>query len=230
MKRAFITLSTLLLLSACGYHIAGLNLSTPIRFYIDVVESVEADSAYRDIVQKAVERYLVDYSELSSYKRATYILNMKLTSVRLTDSTLNAFNEATTTNIEFTLLLIVKDLEGKEVFSYTINTNRTYAINQNIARTKLSEKQAIETALQNSLADFRIAFTNRAYALDLQKKKEMDRYIPILENKALLISLNEKLDKEEKNTLIEAYKNKFFSSDNSSEIKERQRMSLDFSK
>lgn len=142
--------------AGCGYKVAGYD--SPAKFYIEPVVNNTMDTKYGDIVQQAVDSYFVIYGEMSDYKRASYILNVKLEKVILQDNIVSATNESVNSNIILDIYIIVNDKNGKEIFSYNNKPSVSFNISQNISDTLKNRSNAIKEAMTDTLDLFRDKF------------------------------------------------------------------------
>lgn len=152
----FLVAVCLLLSVGCGYKVAGFD--SPARFYIEPVVNNTIDTKYGDIVQQAVDSYFVIYGEMSSYKAATYILNVTLDKVILTDNIVTATNESVNSNVILDISIVVTEKNGKEVFSYRNKPSVSFNISQSVSQTLKNRSDAIKEAMTDTLDLFRDNF------------------------------------------------------------------------
>lgn len=152
----FVAAVCLLLSGGCGYKVAGFD--SPAKFYIEPVVNNTIDTKYGDIVQQAVDSYFVIYGEMSTYKAATYILNVTLDKVTLADNIVTATNESVNSNVILDISIVVTEKSGKEVFSYRNKPSISFNISQSVSQTLQNRSKAIKEAMTDTLDLFRDNF------------------------------------------------------------------------
>lgn len=163
MKKVLLTGLILLTVSSCGYSIAGFNNSIPVKYYINVVNNNTIDTYIGDIIQLEAERFFLSYNELSSYKQASYFMDINIDNLKYTNPILSATDEASSTNISYDITIIVTDVEGKEIYSYNTTVSKSFTITQNVSTALQNKDQALKDSLQDIFTTFRINISPKVY-------------------------------------------------------------------
>lgn len=163
MKKVLLISIILLFISSCGYTIAGFSNSIPVKYYINTVNNNTIDTYIGDIVQLEAERFFLSYNELSSYKNASYFMDISLNDLKYTNPILGPTDEASATNISYNLTIVVTDVDGKEVYSWSSSVSKSFTITQNVANALQNREQAIKDSLKDTLTTFRINISPKVY-------------------------------------------------------------------
>ena len=163
MKKVLLISIILLFISSCGYTIAGFVNSIPVKYYINTVNNNTIDTYIGDIVQLEAERFFLSYNELSSYKNASYFIDISLNELKYINPILGPTDEASATNISYYLTIVVTDVDGKEVYSWSSSVSKSFTITQNVANALQNREQAIKDSLKDTLTTFRINISPKVY-------------------------------------------------------------------
>lgn len=163
MKKVLLAGLMLFIVSSCGYSIAGFNNSIPVKYYINVVNNNTIDTYIGDTIQLEAERFFLSYNELSSYKKASYFLDININNLRYINPILSSTDEASSTNISYDITIIVTDVEGKEIYSWTTSISKSFTITQNVYTALQNREQALKESLQDIFTTFRINISPKVY-------------------------------------------------------------------
>lgn len=163
MKKVLLTILISIYVSSCGYSIAGFNNSVPVKYYINIVNNDTIDTYIGDIIQLEAERFFLSYNELSSYKQASYFIDINIDNLKYINPILSATDEASSTNISYDITIIVTDIEGREIYSYNTNVYKSFTVTQNISTALQNKEQAIVDSLQDVFTTFRINISPKVY-------------------------------------------------------------------
>ena len=152
-----------LILSSCGYTMAGLNNEVPVKYYINTVQNDTIDSTLGDIMQLEAERFFVKYNELASYKQATYFMDIIISKLEYVNPILTATDQATSTNLSYNLTIIVTDIDGKEIYTWNTTTSTNFSITSNVARTLQTRDSKLKNSIEDDLTTFRLNISRKVY-------------------------------------------------------------------
>lgn len=163
MKKIVLALFSLVVLSSCGYTMAGFNNSIPVKYYINTVNNTTYDTQLTDIVQLEAERFFINYNELASYKKASYFMDIQISDLKFINPILSASDEASSTNISMQLTIIVTDLDGKEIYTWSSSISESFTITSKTTTTIQNREQALIKGLEDALTTFRINISPKVY-------------------------------------------------------------------
>lgn len=166
MKKFLLTALLLLILSSCGYIMAGLNNEIPVKYYINTVHNDTIDSTIGDIVQLEAERFFLKYNELASYKQATYFMDIIITNLEYINPILTATDQATSTSISYNMTIVVKDIDGKEIYTWNTTTSTNFSITSGsygAARTLQTRDSKLRDNIEDDLTTFRLNISKKVY-------------------------------------------------------------------
>lgn len=163
MKKFLFTALSLLILSSCGYTMAGLNNEVPVKYYITTVHNDTIDSTIGDIVQLEAERFFLKYNELASYKQATYFMDIMISNLEYVNPILTATDQATATYISYNMTIVVTDIDGKEIYTWNTTTSTSFSITSNVARTLQTRDRKLKSNIEDDLTTFRLRISRKVY-------------------------------------------------------------------
>lgn len=163
MKKILLAALFSLILSSCGYTMAGLNNEVPVKYYINTVQNDTIDSTLGDIMQLEAERFFVKYNELASYKQATYFMDIIISKLEYVNPILTATDQATSTNLSYNLTIIVTDIDGKEIYTWNTTTSTNFSITSNVARTLQTRDSKLKNSMEDDLTTFRLNISRKVY-------------------------------------------------------------------
>ena len=163
MKKFLLTALLLLILSSCGYTMAGLNNEIPVKYYINTVHNDTIDSTIGDIVQLEAERFFLKYNELASYKQATYFMDIMISNLEYVNPILTATDQATATYISYNMTIVVTDIDGKEIYTWNTTTSTSFSITSNVARTLQTRDRKLKSNIEDDLTTFRLRISRKVY-------------------------------------------------------------------
>lgn len=163
MKKILLAALFSLILSSCGYTMAGLNNEVPVKYYINTVQNDTIDSTLGDIMQLEAERFFVKYNELASYKQATYFMDIIISKLEYVNPILTATDQATSTNLSYNLTIIVTDIDGKEIYTWNTTTSTNFSITSNVARTLQTRDSKLKNSIEDDLTTFRLNISRKVY-------------------------------------------------------------------
>ncbi len=163
MKKFLFTALSLLILSSCGYTMAGLNNEVPVKYYINTVHNDTIDSTIGDIVQLEAERFFLKYNELASYKQATYFMDIMISNLEYVNPILTATDQATATYISYNMTIVVTDIDGKEIYTWNTTTSTSFSITSNVARTLQTRDRKLKSNIEDDLTTFRLRISRKVY-------------------------------------------------------------------
>ena len=127
MKNILLAALLSLMLSSCGYTMAGFNNEIPVKYYINTVQNDTIDSSLGDIMQLEAERFFIAYNELASYKNASYFIDIIISNLEYVDPILAATDQATSTNLTYDLTMVVTNIEGKEIYTWNTTISSSFS-------------------------------------------------------------------------------------------------------
>lgn len=163
MKKFLLTALLLLILTSCGYTMAGLNNEVPVKYYINTVHNDTIDSTIGDIVQLEAERFFLKYNELASYKQATYFMDIMISNLEYVNPILTATDQATSTYISYNMTIVVTDIDGKEIYTWNNTTSTNFSITSNVARTLQTRDSKLRDNIEDDLTTFRLRISRKVY-------------------------------------------------------------------
>lgn len=163
MKNILLAALLSLILSSCGYTIAGFNNEVPVKYYINTVQNDTIDSSLGDIMQLEAERFFIAYNELASYKNASYFIDIIISNLEYVDPILTATDQATSTNLTYNLTMVVTDIEGKEIYTWNTTISSSFSITSNIGRTLQTRDSKLKDKIEDALTSFRLNISNKVY-------------------------------------------------------------------
>ena len=163
MKKFLLTALSLLILSSCGYTMAGLNNEVPVKYYINTVHNDTIDSTIGDIIQLEAERFFLKYNELASYKQATYFMDIMISNLEYVNPILTATDQATATYISYNMTIVVTDIDGKEIYTWNTTTSTSFSITSNVARTLQTRDRKLKSNIEDDLTTFRLNISRKVY-------------------------------------------------------------------
>lgn len=153
-----------LLLSSCGYKIAGFSgNSIPVRYYVDNIYNNTFYTEFGDTVEDIIKKELIIYGELSSYRNATYFMDVRLENINFYSDINSPTDEAISTTIELELQFIITDVDGIEVFSYSSTTTESFGIRKEVQSSLEGRKKSLELATKTAMENYRYAFNSKFY-------------------------------------------------------------------
>lgn len=164
MKKILLYLLVTIMISSCGYKIAGFNTELPpAKFYINRVQNETIDTRLGEVVQQRAEQYFLKYGELSSYNNASYFMDIKISDLNYNNSILTATEEAISTEIQYDITIIITNVDGNEVFTWERTALKSFSINTDVAISIRNRDTATADALKDALEDFRVQFSKKIY-------------------------------------------------------------------
>lgn len=164
MKKILLYLLVTIMISSCGYKIAGFNTELPpAKFYINRVQNETIDTRLGEVVQQRAEQYFLKYGELSSYNNASYFMDIKISDLNYNNSILTATEEAISTEIQYYITIIITNVDGNEVFTWERTALKSFSINTDVAISIRNRDTATADALKDALEDFRVQFSKKIY-------------------------------------------------------------------
>ena len=153
----------LLIVTGCGYSVAGFSDNSAIKFYINPVINETIDTTIGEIVQLTVERYFIEYGELASSKNANFFMDIKVYNLHYDTIIESPTNEALSSNMTATLDIVVTNIEGKEIFSWTVTTSEYFTLGSTITGSIRNKKMSFEKSLSDTFEQFRIRFNAKIF-------------------------------------------------------------------
>ena len=163
MKRFLLAALLLLILSSCGYTMAGLNNEIPVKYYINTVHNDTIDSTIGDIMQLEAERFFLKYNELASYKQATYFMDIIISNLEYINPVLTATDQATSTYIAYNLTIIVTDIDGKEIYTWNTKTSTNFSITSDAGITLQTRDGKLKSNIEDDLTTCRLNISRKVY-------------------------------------------------------------------
>lgn len=165
MKKVLLCFVLSILVSSCGYTMVGFDGKNkiPVKYYINTVNNDTIDTNIGDIIQLEAERFFLSYNELSSYKNATYFMDINIENLKYINPVLSATDEASSTNIYYEITIIVTDVGGNEIYSFSTNISKSYTISNSVATALQNREQAIKSGLKDIFTTFRISIGPKVY-------------------------------------------------------------------
>lgn len=163
MKKVLLTALLLLILTSCGYTMAGLNNEVPVKYYINTVHNDTIDSTIGDIMQLEAERFFLKYNELASYKQATYFMDIIITNLEYINPILTATDQATSTSISYDMTIVVTDIDGKEIYTWNTTSSTSFSITSSVAATLQTRDSKLKSNIEDDLITFRLNISRKVY-------------------------------------------------------------------
>lgn len=164
IKKVLLYLIITVMVSSCGYKIAGFNTELPpAKFYINRVKNDTIDTRLGEVVQQKAEQYFLKYGELSSYKNASYFMDIEISDLDYNNAILTATEEAISTEIQYDISIIITNVDGNEIFTWNRTALKSFSVNSDIAISIRNRDTATANALQDALEDFRVQFSKKIY-------------------------------------------------------------------
>lgn len=164
MKKVLLCCILSIIISSCGYTMAGFGgKNVPVKYYINTVNNNTIDTSIGDIIQLEAERFFLSYNELSSYKNATYFMDIDIENLKYINPVLSATDEASSTNIYYEITIIVTDIEGREIYSWNTTVSKSFTISSSVATALQNREQAIKSSLNDIFTTFRISISPKVY-------------------------------------------------------------------
>lgn len=163
MKKILLTAFVSLVISSCGYTMAGFNNEVPVKYYINTVQNDTIDSSLGDIMQLEAERFFLKYNELASYKQATYFMDIIISNLEYIDPILTATDQATSTYLSYDVTIVVSNIDGKEIYTWNGAASTSFSITSNVAVTLQRRDERIKKEIDDTLTTFRLNINRKVY-------------------------------------------------------------------
>lgn len=156
MKKYIITLIiALMMVSACGYRMSGLeDFSEKGSFYPNAFVNKTKESDILDTVERSVTTWLSVRRAIASKETATYRMNVTLESVSSSRGIVSDTGDISSADVNGTIRIQLKDVEGKEVFNKTFSSYESYKVETSVSRTKRNWKEAVKRVVNAAMSDF----------------------------------------------------------------------------
>lgn len=162
MKKLFIFM--LLLLSACGYRIAGIDYDSSKpkhKFYVSEIKNSYFESDYYSLLNDEVNDFFSRYGLLASKESADYFLKIDLLSAKTNSSITTISSQAVVVDINIKVKISVYDQGFKLLYEKIIGRVENFNLSSNVSENIINGDEAFVKGIRNLLLDFRYEFENR---------------------------------------------------------------------
>lgn len=163
MKKGLLTVLLMSIVSSCGYTMVGFNNEIPVKYYINTVQNDTIDTSIGELIQTEAERFFIKYNELASYKNATYFMDIIIEDLNYIDPILSATEQANSTKISYNLTIVVRNIEGKEIYTWNKTTSESFSIGTDVSKTLQRRDEQLKKNIDDTLTSFRLKVNRIVY-------------------------------------------------------------------
>jgi len=156
MKKAVLTaLIAAIVLTGCGYRMVITGTKAAFKIY-PIIDNKSYELDATTMFNDAVKLYLASINALGSATETDYIGEFNLLTAKFTGD--SDTSSTTSVNAKISVEIIIRDKEGKTVYTKTLRASENYSSGDSSNDTNENRNEALNAAVNNLLMVFRNEF------------------------------------------------------------------------